>query len=142
MPDSNLFFLSLFLFFLFLSLDDTTGTHSVYTMIRGFQIMFHVSIFLPHREGDEQRLDKKRHLGNDVVVVVFCDSEDVRFDPLEIHSQFNHVFVVVVPQPRAPNGKRQYRIAVVRKPGVPAIQPSLKVRGVDDYWLSPFCLSF
>ncbi len=63
-----------------------------------------------------------------MVVVVFCDSEDVRFDPLEIHSQFNHVFVLVVPQPRAANGKRQYRIAVVRKPGVPVIQPLMKVR--------------
>ncbi len=59
--------------------------------------MFHVSTFLPRRIGDEQCLDKKRHLGNDVVVIVFCDDENVMFDPLEMHSQFNHVFVVVVP---------------------------------------------
>ncbi len=113
--------------------DDTTGKQSLYTTIRGYQIMFHVSTFLPHRIGDDQCLDKKRHLGNDVVVIVFCDSENVRFDPLEMHSQFNHVFVVVVPAGVSPtSGKRLFRIAVIRKPGVPPIEPKLKYPGIYE----------
>jgi hypothetical protein len=113
--------------------DGTTGDESLYTTMRGYQIMFHVSTFLPHRQGDDQCLDKKRHLGNDVVVVVFCDSENVKFDPLEMHSQFNHVFVVVVPAGVSPtSGKRQYRIAISRKPGVPPIEPKLKYPGIYE----------
>ena len=113
--------------------DDTTGTEAYYTSIRGLQIMFHVSVFLPHRDGDEQRLDKKRHLGNDVVLIVFCDSDNVKFDPLEIHSQFNHVFVVVVPMGISPeNGRQLYKVSIVRKPGVPIIEPKLKFPAIYE----------
>lgn len=113
--------------------DDSTGTHSVYTVIRGLEIMFHVSTLLPHDEADAQRLQKKRHLGNDVVLIVFCDSEDVMFDPQEIHSQFNHVFIVVVPLAElSPAGKRQYRVALARKPGVPVIEPFFKYPAIFE----------
>lgn len=112
--------------------DDTTGEFTYYTTIRGYQIIFHTSVLLPHRETDEQRLDKKRHIGNDVVVIVFCDTEEVMFDPMEIHSQFNHVFVLVVPAGVSASGKKQYRIAVVRKPGVPFIEPKFKYPGVYE----------
>lgn len=112
--------------------ENSTGTETLATTLRGLQIIFHVSTFLPHREGDEQRLDKKRHLGNDVVVVVFCDSPDVLFDPLQIHSQFNHVFVVVVPEPPAPSGKRRYRVSLVCKPGVRPIEPVFVYPGLYE----------
>ena len=63
---------------------------------------------------------------------MFCDSEDVKFDPLEIHSQFNHVFVVVVPAGKSPAGKQLYRISIVRKFGVPAIEPKLTYPAVYE----------
>lgn len=33
--------------------------------------MFHVSTFLPYTVGDIQQLQRKRHIGNDIVAIVF-----------------------------------------------------------------------
>lgn len=74
--------------------NDSTGQYSYYTKFRGFEIMFHVSTLLPHLEGDEQQVEKKRHIGNDVVVIVFLEG-NAPFDPDSIKSVFNHVFIVV-----------------------------------------------
>ena len=38
--------------------------------------MFHVASLLPFNPDDKQRLERKRHLGNDVVLVLFL--EEVR----------------------------------------------------------------
>ena len=51
--------------------DDTTGTHSIYTVHCGLSIMFHVATMIPFTAGDEQQVERKRHLGNDIVVIVF-----------------------------------------------------------------------
>lgn len=75
-------------------INDSTGKYSYYTKFRGFELMFHVSTLLPHLEGDEQHVEKKRHIGNDVVVIVFQEG-DTPFDPESIKSVFNHVFIVV-----------------------------------------------
>ncbi|KAK5929149.1 hypothetical protein CgunFtcFv8_010405 [Champsocephalus gunnari] len=48
-----------------------TGTESVYTVFRQREIMFHVSTKLPFTEGDVQQLQRKRHIGNDIVAAVF-----------------------------------------------------------------------
>ena len=74
--------------------NDTTGTHSIYTRHRNMEIMFHVAPMLPFVEQDEQQLERKRHLGNDVVVIIFSESEEP-FHPLTLCSHFNHIFVVV-----------------------------------------------
>ena len=77
--------------------NDHTGTHSYTATHDGAEVMFHVSTELPFVEADPQQVDRKRHLGNDVVIVVFKEGDDP-FTPLMIHSQFNHVFVVVEKQ--------------------------------------------
>lgn len=74
--------------------NDSTGKYSYYTKFRGYELMFHVSTLLPHLEGDEQHVEKKRHIGNDVVVIIFQEG-DTPFDPESIKSVFNHVFIVV-----------------------------------------------
>lgn len=48
-----------------------TGAESVYTQFRQKEIMFHVSTLLPFTVGDTQQLQRKRHIGNDIVTVVF-----------------------------------------------------------------------
>jgi hypothetical protein len=73
-----------------------TGKYSYFTKFRDYDIMFHVSTLLPHVQGDEQQLEKKRHIGNDVVVVVFQDGE-TPISPETIKSYFNHVFIIVHP---------------------------------------------
>jgi hypothetical protein len=73
---------------------NTTGTHSVYRMKDGIEVMYHVATMLPNQKDDEQRVEKKRHLGNDVVVIIFKEGNQ-KFDPLVLTSHFNHVFIVV-----------------------------------------------
>ncbi|NXX41777.1 RPGP1 protein, partial [Tricholaema leucomelas] len=71
-----------------------TGSESVYCHFRDKEIMFHVSTKLPYTEGDAQQLQRKRHIGNDIVAVVFQD-ENTPFVPDMIASNFLHAFVVV-----------------------------------------------
>ncbi|KAI8827010.1 uncharacterized protein EV422DRAFT_21985 [Fimicolochytrium jonesii] len=95
-----------------------TGTHSVYTKWQGYEIMFHVSTLLPFIEGDRQQLERKRHIGNDIVVIVFQDG-DVPFQLSSITSHQNHVISVV-----RPDGDG-YRAIVAPKSGVPSFTPDL-----------------
>lgn len=76
---------------------DRTGTHSVYRVYAGMPFMFHVSTLLPHQQGKEQQLERKRHIGNDIVVIIFQQGPGCRFDPTWIASQFNQVFIIVRP---------------------------------------------
>eukprot|EP01127_Copromyxa_protea_P023901 TRINITY_DN9182_c0_g1_i1.p1 TRINITY_DN9182_c0_g1~~TRINITY_DN9182_c0_g1_i1.p1 ORF type:complete len:639 (-),score=147.23 TRINITY_DN9182_c0_g1_i1:63-1781(-) len=82
-----------------------TGKQSVFTAYKGFEIMYHVATMLPFTEDDEQQLDKKRHLGNDVTMIVFLDRESpnstLQYSPATIKTHFNHVLCVVSPAPAA-----------------------------------------
>ncbi|KAJ3036781.1 hypothetical protein HDV00_002393 [Rhizophlyctis rosea] len=75
---------------------NNTGTHSVYTKWQGYEIMFHVSTLLPFIQGDRQQLERKRHIGNDIVVIVFQESE-TPYQLTSITSHQNHVIAVVQP---------------------------------------------
>ncbi|RXN07689.1 rap1 GTPase-activating 2-like isoform X5 [Labeo rohita] len=71
-----------------------TGSESVYTTFRQREIMFHVSTKLPFTEGDIQQLQRKRHIGNDIVAAVFQE-EPTPFVPDMIASNFLHAYVLV-----------------------------------------------
>lgn len=73
---------------------NTTGTESVHLAYHGRELMFHVSTMLPYSESDSQQLARKRHIGNDIVVILFKDSSEA-IDPI-LRSQYNHVFIVVI----------------------------------------------
>lgn len=92
-----------------------TGTESVYTMWRNIEIMFHVSTMLPHEENDPQKLQKKRHIGNDIVCVAFIESDDTLFWPGCIKSYFIHTFITVrtSPKPLKEGEKRKYSVSCV-----------------------------
>jgi len=51
--------------------NDIHGTHGYYTQWHGHEIMLHVASAIPYTAGDAQQLERKRHIGNDIVVVVF-----------------------------------------------------------------------
>jgi hypothetical protein len=51
--------------------------------------MFHVAPLLPFQAADLQRVERKRHLGNDVVNIVFHEDYDNPFDPLWLSSHVN-----------------------------------------------------
>lgn len=62
---------------------DLTGTESIYTNWKNIELMFHVSTMLPHEENDPQKLQKKRHIGNDIVCVAFVEADETPFCPGE-----------------------------------------------------------
>ncbi|VDM21211.1 unnamed protein product [Hydatigera taeniaeformis] len=76
---------------------ETTGTESIYTIYEGHEIMFHVSTLLPISTDNRQQvisnrgylqpkakhslfkhqIERKRHIGNDIVNIIFFDASDV-----------------------------------------------------------------
>lgn len=58
--------------------------------------MFHVSTLLPFTRADSSQIQRKRHIGNDIVSIVFQE-ENTPFHPSMIKSNFLHVFLVVQP---------------------------------------------
>lgn len=58
---------------------EATGKESLYTTFREYEIMFHVSTMLPYTDGDSQQLARKRHLGNDIVVILFQEVNKFTF---------------------------------------------------------------
>jgi len=65
----------------------TTGDYSYVKQFKEFQIMYHVSTLLPHGESAQQ-LAKKRHIGNDIVLVVFQDEGCEPFSPTTVKSNY------------------------------------------------------
>lgn len=78
--------------------NDMTGTHAIYTLFEDHQVIFHVSTLLPYSHEDSQQVERKRHIGNDIVNIVFMDGsveEASKFQPQFIKSQFTHIYAVV-----------------------------------------------
>ncbi|XP_074666967.1 rap1 GTPase-activating protein 1-like isoform X4 [Strix aluco] len=100
-----------------------TGTESVYTNFRGKEIMFHVSTKLPFTEGDSQQLQRKRHIGNDIVAIIFQD-ESTPFVPDMIASNFLHAYVVVQ-LTHGTTGDTLYKVSVTARDDVPFFGPPL-----------------
>ncbi|XP_075897992.1 rap1 GTPase-activating protein 1 isoform X11 [Nelusetta ayraudi] len=100
-----------------------TGTESVYCNYRNKEVMFHVSTKLPYTEGDTQQLERKRHIGNDIVAIVFQE-ENTPFVPDMIASNFLHAYVVVqVVNPCSDNVL--YKVSVTARDDVPFFGPAL-----------------
>lgn len=100
-----------------------TGTESVYCTFRSKEIMFHVSTKLPYTEGDAQQLQRKRHIGNDIVAIVFQD-ENTPFVPDMIASNFLHAYVVVQAE-RPCSEHTLYKVSVTARDDVPFFGPPL-----------------
>ncbi|XP_036909108.1 signal-induced proliferation-associated protein 1 [Sturnira hondurensis] len=107
---------------------DSTGTHSLYTTYQDHEIMFHVSTMLPYTPNNQQQLLRKRHIGNNIVTIVFQEPGSKPFCPTTIRSHFQHVFLVVRAQaPCTPH--TSYRVAVSRTQDTPAFGPILPPGG-------------
>ncbi|XP_049754726.1 signal-induced proliferation-associated 1-like protein 1 isoform X5 [Elephas maximus indicus] len=103
---------------------DSTGTHSLYTTYKDYEIMFHVSTMLPYTPNNKQQLLRKRHIGNDIVTIVFQEPGAQPFSPKNIRSHFQHVFVIV----RVHNPCTDsvcYSVAVTRSRDVPSFGPPI-----------------
>ncbi|XP_049608426.1 rap1 GTPase-activating protein 1 isoform X3 [Syngnathus scovelli] len=100
-----------------------TGTESIYCNYGNKEVMFHVSTKLPYTEGDTQQLQRKRHIGNDIVAIVFQE-ENTPFVPDMIASNFLHGYVVIqVVNPCSDNVL--YKVSVTARDDVPFFGPAL-----------------
>lgn len=88
-------------------------------------MQFHVSSLLPFTPNNRQQLLRKRHIGNDIVTIVFQEPGALPFTPRNIRSQFQHVFIIIrVINPCTEN--TQYQVAVTRSKEVPVFGPPIK----------------
>ncbi|XP_012495311.1 PREDICTED: GTPase-activating Rap/Ran-GAP domain-like protein 3 [Propithecus coquereli] len=103
--------------------NDTTGIHSVYTIYQGHEIMFHVSTMLPYSKENKQQVERKRHIGNDIVTIVFQEGEESSpaFKPSMIRSHFTHIFALV----RYDQQNDNYRLKIFSEESVPLFGPPL-----------------
>ena len=97
-----------------------TGEYTFYTTHQDKEIMFHVATQLPYSETDSQQLQRKRHIGNDIVSIVFQEGS-TPFSPDMVTSHFLHSYIVVTPL----EGGDRYRVSVTARADVPYFGPSL-----------------
>ncbi|KAJ3175454.1 Signal-induced proliferation-associated 1-like protein 2 [Irineochytrium annulatum] len=105
--------------------NNNTGEETVHTEWKSFELTFHVSTLLPYFREDPQQIQRKRHIGNDIVCLVFLDGPNATFDPLCIRSQFLHVFIIVKEERSAETGQLGYRIVIATRNDVPDFGPPL-----------------
>ncbi|XP_073790313.1 rap1 GTPase-activating protein 2b isoform X4 [Danio rerio] len=100
-----------------------TGSQSVYTVFKGQELMFHISTKLPYIEGDTQQLQRKRHIGNDIVAAVFQE-EATPFVPDMIASNFLHAYILVQVE-NSGTDEATYKVSVTAREDVPQFGPPL-----------------
>jgi len=113
--------------------NDKTGTHALCAKFGEFEIMFHVSTFLPFDEDETQQVSRKRHLGNDIVVIIFQEKGNHPvFDPRCMKSFFNHVFIVIRKDEEESQlrGETMYRIGVCYKDGIEVCGPGVPLNSL------------
>ncbi|KAI1331954.1 hypothetical protein F5Y16DRAFT_209998 [Xylariaceae sp. FL0255] len=118
---------------------DTDGEFTFCWRDRVTELVFHVTTQMPtNLEHDPQCTQKKRHIGNDFVNIIFNDSGlPFKFDTFP--SQFNYVNIVITPESRAsfvatrqrtPKDVKDsfYRVQLMSKPGFPEISPASETK--------------
>ncbi|XP_018973726.1 rap1 GTPase-activating protein 2 [Cyprinus carpio] len=105
-----------------------TGNEAVFTSFHGREIMFHVATKLPFTEGDTQQLQRKRHIGNDIVALVYQEG-NTPFISDVIRSHFLHCFIAVRRIKRENEGEGgdggSFQVSVTAREDVPPFGPPL-----------------
>jgi hypothetical protein len=117
---------------------------------RCIELVFHVTTMMPtNRDDDMTYPNKKRHIGNDFVNIIFNDS-GLPYDFDTFPSAFNYIHIVVSPESRAsfvdrrldpsPSGRdRYYKVQTVSKPGFPDISPASETKILCGAHLATYC---
>ncbi|CAL5970805.1 Rap/ran-GAP_family protein [Hexamita inflata] len=53
----------------------------IYAKINEHELLYHLVTKLPYKEKDDQQLERKRHIGNDNVIIVLREFESEQFEP-------------------------------------------------------------
>ena len=114
------------------------------------EIVYHVATMMPTDfDSDPNCINKKRHIGNDYVNIIFNRSNDsFNFDT--IPSQFNFINIVISPVSRVASSdsiptaetsdleKLCYQVRVISKPGIPEISCAATPKVVSGKNLAAF----
>ncbi|KAL6057278.1 Tuberous sclerosis 2-like protein [Balamuthia mandrillaris] len=112
--------------------NDTDGEYSLTWSNKVTQVMFHVATLIPNRPSLYPHFEnKKRHIGNDNVHIIFNDSgESYQHDTIK--GQFNFVHIILSP---LSNG--MFRVEVKKKKEVPSFGPLQRIQLVSESALVP-----
>ncbi|KAK0392379.1 hypothetical protein NLU13_1874 [Sarocladium strictum] len=133
---------------------DSDGEYTYCWRDRVTEIVFHVTTQMPTNiDHDPQLSQKKKHIGNDFVNIIFNDS-GLPFEFNTFPSQFNYVNIVITPASRttfvaareAADRKREglsgpqafYMVHVLSKPGFPEISPASEPKMLSSEALPTF----
>ncbi|KAF1961238.1 hypothetical protein CC80DRAFT_233492 [Byssothecium circinans] len=130
--------------------DDVDGEFTYCWRDRCIELVFHITTMMPTNHDDDMTYpNKKRHIGNDFVNIIFNDSGlPYNFDTFP--SAFNYVHIVISPESRASfvdrrldsdiDGKsRYYKVQVISKPGFPDISPAAEAKILAGRHLAAYC---
>jgi hypothetical protein len=85
----------------------SSGPHAIHGVIQNpslsettiddsrLELKFHFATLMPFVASDSQATDRKRHIGNDNVTLVFQDRDAPPFSPTSIRTHFAHVYIIV-----------------------------------------------
>lgn len=100
---------------------NSSGESSIYLEYCGYEIMYHISTMLPYTKNDPQQIDRKKHIGNDISIIIFQDPGTKNlWSPSIISSKFPHIYAVV-----RPTKQGSYRVSFSIKETVNRFGPPL-----------------
>ena len=97
------------------------GKTTLYYASSHSEVIYHVVTMIPTKPSDPQQIDKKRHVGNDYVHIVWSDNANQSYDPSTITSHFNDVQIVIYPLRKTQRGL--FVIKIHAKDKVPPFGP-------------------
>ncbi|KAK5165311.1 hypothetical protein LTR04_001409 [Oleoguttula sp. CCFEE 6159] len=133
-------------------LDRNDGADGEYTYCwrdRVTEIIFHITTMMPtNLEYDAPCIQKKRHIGNDFVNIIFNNS-GLPFSFDTFPSDFNYVYIVITPEARATfvetrararqDGQDQfYKVQVLSKAGFPSISAAAEAKIISGRSLAAY----
>jgi len=108
----------------------TTGAVGPYYSNATMETIFHDITLMPTNANDPQQIHKKRHVGNDIVHIIWSEHER-DYSPTTITSQFNDALIVIYP---LKNGL--FRVQIFRKESkVPIFGPLLHGMAINKHLL-------
>jgi hypothetical protein len=130
--------------------DDMDGEFTYCWRDRCMELVFHIPTMMPTNPDDEMTYpNKKRHIGNDFVNIIFNDS-GLPYSFKTFPSSFNYVHIVISPESRAsfvdrrldadPDGRnRYYKVQAISGDGFPDISAAAETKILCGKHLADYC---
>lgn len=130
--------------------DDADGEFTYCWRDRCIELVYHITTMMPtNRDDDMTYPNKKRHIGNDFVNIIFNDS-GLPYNFETFPSAFNYVHIVISPESRASfvdrrldadlDGKnRYYKVQAISRADFPDVSPAVETKIICGKYLAGYC---